>query len=46
MKEMTQLHYLQAFVPHDPSTMTKEQCAGALLSLIFLKEKSSGEIES
>jgi hypothetical protein len=46
MKEMTQLHDLQAISSRDPSTMTQEQHKGALSSLIFLKEKSSGEIKS
>jgi hypothetical protein len=46
MKEMTQLHDLEAFFQRDPSTMTQEQRKGALSSLIFLKEKSSGEIKT
>lgn len=46
MKEMTQMHDLQAFFPRDPTTMTKEQRRNALASLIFLKEKSNGEIKS
>jgi hypothetical protein len=46
MKEMTQLHDMQAFFPRDPNTMTQEQRKKALSSLIFLKEKSTGEIKS
>jgi hypothetical protein len=46
MKEMKQMHDLQAFFPRDPKTMTREQRIKALSSLIFLKEKASGEIKS
>ena len=46
MKEMRQMHDLQAFFPRDPKTMTKQQRIQALSSLIFLKEKANGEIKS
>ena len=46
MKGMQQMHDLQAFFPRDPATMTREQRRNALSSLIFLKEKASGEIKS
>lgn len=48
MKEMRQMqmHDLEAFFPRDPKTMTREQRVRALSSLIFLKEKDSGEIKS
>jgi hypothetical protein len=47
MKEMTQMHDLQAFFPRgDPTTMTQEQHRNALSSLIFLKEKANGDIKS
>ena len=46
IKEMKQMHDLQAFFPRDPKTMTREQRVKALSSLIFLKEKSTGEIKS
>ena len=45
MKEMTQLHGLEAFFPRDPKTLTREQRIKALSSLIFLKQKDSGEIK-
>lgn len=46
MKEMTQMHDMQAFFPRDPKTMTQEQRKNALSSLIFLKEKANGDIKS
>jgi hypothetical protein len=45
MKEMQQLHDLESFFPRDPRTLTREQRIRALSSLIFLKEKDSGEIK-
>lgn len=46
MKEMQQMHDLNAFFPRDVKTLTREQRARALSSLIFLKEKHTGEIKS
>ena len=45
IKEMKQLHDLHAFYPRDPDSLTREERVTALSSLIFLKEKSSGEIK-
>eukprot|EP00956_Cyclotella_meneghiniana_P014156 scaffold21075_cov96-Cyclotella_meneghiniana.AAC.1 len=46
MKEMTQMHDLQAFFPRDAKTMTREERTMALSSLIFLKEKANGDIKA
>jgi hypothetical protein len=45
MKEMTQLHGLEAFFPRDPKTLTREQRIKALSSLIFLKQKEKSKAE-
>eukprot|EP00956_Cyclotella_meneghiniana_P042119 scaffold248363_cov77-Cyclotella_meneghiniana.AAC.2 len=44
-KEMQQMHDMNAFFSRDVNTLTKEQRVRALSSLIFLKEKHTGEIK-
>jgi hypothetical protein len=46
MKEMKQLHDMDTFIPRDPKSLTREERAKALASLIFLKEKANGDITS
>jgi hypothetical protein len=46
IKEMTQLHNMDTFIPCDPKGLTKEERRKALSSLIFLKEKANGDMES
>lgn len=46
MKEMTQLHDMDTFIPRDPKTLTKEERTKALSTLIFLKEKANGDVKS
>lgn len=45
MKEMQQLHDMETFFPRDPKSLTQEERIKALSSLIFLKEKSNGEVK-
>jgi hypothetical protein len=45
-KELTQFHTLKRFAPKDPKLLTREDCQNALTTLIFLMEKSSGEIKA
>eukprot|EP00804_Cyclotella_cryptica_P002489 CCRYP_018085-RG/>CCRYP_018085-RG protein AED:0.29 eAED:0.29 QI:0/-1/0/1/-1/1/1/0/626 len=45
LKEMRQLHDMKTFFPRDPKTLTREERKRALSSLIFLKEKESGEVK-
>eukprot|EP00804_Cyclotella_cryptica_P030821 CCRYP_015076-RE/>CCRYP_015076-RE protein AED:0.49 eAED:0.25 QI:0/-1/0/1/-1/1/1/0/834 len=45
LKEMRQLHDMRTFFPGDPKTLTREEQRKALSSLIFLKEKDSGEVK-
>jgi hypothetical protein len=45
LKEMRQLHDMKTFFPRDPKTLTREERRKALSSLIFLKEKESGEVK-
>jgi hypothetical protein len=44
-KELQQLHDMVTFFPLDPSTITREQRARAIASLMFLKEKRNGDIK-
>ncbi|KAL7474817.1 hypothetical protein ACHAW6_002980 [Cyclotella cf. meneghiniana] len=44
-KEMKQLHNMHAFFPCDPRTLSSEERKSALSSLIFLKEKKTGEVK-
>jgi hypothetical protein len=44
-KEMKQLHDMETFFPRDPRTLTREERIRALSSLIFIKEKSNGDIK-
>ena len=45
MKEMQQLHDMETLLPRDPESLTREERIRALSSLIFLKEKSNGEVK-
>ena len=45
LKEMEQLHDMRTFFPRDPKTLTLEEKRKALSSLIFLKEKDTGEVK-
>ena len=45
LKEMKQLHDMRTFFPRDPRTLTREERRRALSSLIFLKEKDTGEVK-
>ncbi len=45
LKEMRQLHDMRTFFPRDPKTLTPEERRKALSSLIFLKEKDTGEVK-
>lgn len=44
-KELRQRHDMVTFFPLDPSTITREQRARAIASLMFLKEKRNGDIK-
>ena len=45
-KELNQFHDLRCFDPVDPSTLTRQDRVEALSSLMFLKEKRTGEIKA
>ena len=45
LQEMKLLHDMRTFIPRDPKTLTLEEKRKALSSLIFLKEKSTGEVK-
>jgi hypothetical protein len=45
LTEMKQLHDMRTFFPRDPKTLTREERRKALSSLIFLKEKDTGEVK-
>lgn len=45
LKEMRQLHDMHTFSPRNPKTLTRKECRKALSSLIFLKEKDTGEVK-
>eukprot|EP00804_Cyclotella_cryptica_P017574 CCRYP_006738-RC/>CCRYP_006738-RC protein AED:0.40 eAED:0.33 QI:0/-1/0/1/-1/1/1/0/582 len=42
---MQQLHDMKTFFPRDPKTLTRDERRKALSSLIFLKEKDTGEVK-
>jgi hypothetical protein len=44
-KEMKQLHDMKTFFPRDARSLSRDERVKALSSLIFLKEKASGEIK-
>jgi hypothetical protein len=46
MKELTQFHTLDVFLPRDPKTLTRDDRRHALTSLMFLTEKRSGEVKA
>jgi hypothetical protein len=46
MKELRQFHALCCFNPKDPKTLTRDDRHKALVSLMFLTEKRSGEIKA
>jgi len=45
-KELTQFHTLRCFKPRDPSTLLRDEHQNALISLMFLTEKRTGEIKA
>ena len=45
LKEVKQLHDLNVFFPRDPKSLSREERIKALSSLLFLKEKSSGQVK-
>ena len=44
-KELKQLHDMHSFFPRNPRTLSSEERKRALSSLIFLKEKKTGEVK-
>ena len=44
-KELSQLHAMNCFRPHHPSSLTHTDRRNALTSLMFLTEKRSGEVK-
>ena len=44
LKEMTQLHIMDTWTPMDAGKLSREQRMRALSSLLFLKEKRTGDI--
>ena len=46
MREMTQLHDMDMFIPRDLKSLTTEERTRVLSLLIFLKEKGNGDIKS
>jgi hypothetical protein len=45
VKELTQFHTLKYFKPRDPFTLIRVNCPNALTSLMFLKEKNTGDVK-
>ena len=45
LKEMTQLHVMDTWTPMDAGKLSREQRMRALSSLLFLKEKQTGDIK-
>jgi hypothetical protein len=45
LKEMTQLHIMDTWTPMDAGKLLREQRMRALSSLLFLKEKHTGDIK-
>ncbi len=45
LKEMTQLHIMDTWTPMDAGKLLREQRMRALPSLLFLKEKQTGDIK-
>jgi hypothetical protein len=45
LKEMTQLHIMDTWTPMDAGKLSREQRMRALSSLLFLKEKRTGDIK-
>jgi hypothetical protein len=45
LKEMTQLHIMDTWTPMEAEKLSREQRMRALLSLLFLKEKRTGDIK-
>ena len=45
MKELTKINGMDTYRPIDASTLTREQRKRALSPLLFLVEKSSGDIK-
>ena len=45
MKDLTQIHDMDTYLPLDASTLTWEQIKRALSSILYLVEKRSGDIK-
>ncbi len=45
LKKMKQLHDINTFFPQDLRTPSTEEKRRALVSLVFFKEKSTGEVK-
>ena len=45
MKELTQLHIMDTWTPLQAEKLSQEQRMRALLSLLFLKEKRTGDVK-
>jgi hypothetical protein len=45
LKEMTQLHIMDAWTPMEAEKLSREERIRALSSLLFLKEKRTGDIK-
>ena len=45
LKELTQLHIIDTWMPMEVSKLSQEQRMCALSSLLFLKEKQMGDIK-
>ena len=43
--ELTQLHVMDAWVPKDPTMLSRSEKVKSLSSLMFLKEKRSGKVK-
>ena len=46
VKEMTQLHDMSSFIPRSAKSLTRDERINALRTLIFLKEKRSGDVKT
>ena len=46
MKEFQMLHDLNCFIPRDPTTLTREERARALSTVVFMKEKRDGRLKT
>ena len=44
-KELSHLHNMHTFIPHNPREITREMRQKAIASLMFLKEKINGDLK-